>query len=482
MSGRTLAVLALLLTASSAGAAGEPSSLIAAVRRHDAQAVRTLLARRVDVDARQGDGATALHWAAHMDDLSTVDALIRAGARVNLATDLGVTPLYLACTNRGGAVVERLLDAGAGANAALVNGETVLMNCARTGDARAVRALLAHGADPNVAETAHDQTALMWAAAQKHPEAAAALIAAGADVKARSRRYTQTVTSEVTQRAGREALNYTVPRGGMTALHFAARSGDADSIRLLIAAGADVDDALPDGLTPLTLAAHSGQGAAGVALLERGANANAAAIGYTALHAAVLRADPALVRALLAHGADPNAPITRGTPMRRTSQDFDLPAVLMGATPYLLAAKFLDVDLMRELARGGADTRRPMKDGTTPLMAAVGMGSAAPLDRRGVSTIDGGRVESEEMVLAAVSAALELGANVGAANTSGDTALHAAVALGHDRVVQLLVDKGADVNARNGRGQTPLAALSARRDGAARERTASLLKSLGAVE
>src|SRR5262249_9604229 len=154
-----------------------------------------------------------------------------------------------------------------------------------------------------------------------------------ADLRARSRAYPQTVTSEVTQRAGREELNYTVLRGGSTALLFAARSGDADSIRLLVAAGADVNDTLPNGMSALVLASHSGQGQAASVLLEKGADPNAAEIGYNALHAAVLRGDVTLVEDLLRHGAKPNPQITKGTPLRRNSQDFNLPATLIGATP-----------------------------------------------------------------------------------------------------------------------------------------------------
>src|SRR5262245_19121384 len=179
------------------------------------------------------------------------------------------------------------------------------MNCARTGNAAAVKALISAGAKVNVKEPEHDQTALMWAAAEKHPEAVRFLLEAGADVRARSRTYTQTVTSEVTQRAGREELNYTVLRGGSTALLFGARSGDVESIRLLLAAGADANDALPNEMSALVLPAHSGNGAAARLLLSKGANPNADGIGYTALHAAVLRPDLDLVKDLLAHGADP---------------------------------------------------------------------------------------------------------------------------------------------------------------------------------
>jgi uncharacterized protein len=411
--------------------------LIEAIKTRNAQAVQSLIKQKVDVNARQGDGATALHWAIHLSDTNTVDLLLRAGARTDVADDTGVTPLYLACLNRQGALVERLLQSRANPNTSLVSGETVLMTCARTGEAAGVKALLARGASVNTKEPGHDQTALMWAAAQGHPEAIDALLRGGADVRARSRSYIQTVTSEVTQRAGREELNYDVPRGGSTAILFAARSGNVESARLLIAAGADVNDALPDGASTLVVAAHSGNDGVAKLLLETGADANGAEVGYTALHAAVLRSDLDLVKALLAHQADPNTPLTKGTPVRRNSQDFELPKTLIGATPYLLAAKFLEADIMRALAAAGADTRRPMKDGATPLMAAVGMGITAPTqdekrgtDRRGLALLDGGKIEPDSQVLEAVSAVLALGSDINAVNPAGDTAVHIAATQG----------------------------------------------------
>jgi ankyrin repeat protein len=473
-----------------AAAAAEPP-LVAAVRSGDARAVAALLKARADVNARQGDGATALHWAAHLDDVKIAEVLIRAGARPGAADDTGATPLYLACTNRSAAMVGALVTAGADPNATLLNGETALMTCSRTGDAKAVEALIARGADVNRKEPLHHQTALMWAASQKHPEVVAALIKAGADVRARSRTYTQTVTSEVTQRAGREELNYTVPRGGSTPLLFAARSGDVESARLLVEAGASVNDALPNGMTALIEAAHSGQESVGMLLLAKGADANAREVGYTALHAAVLRGGLDLVKALLTHGADPNLRMTRGTPVRRNSEDFELPATLVGATPYFLAAKFVEADIMRALAAGGADTRLSMKSGETPLMAASGMGASAQTDRRGLSVLDGGRIEAENVVADAVSAALSHGADVNAQSQSGDTALHAAALLGYDRVIQQLVNAGARVDTKNGRGQTPLSQLDGktiavrspdRVNRGPRESTVELLRKLGASQ
>ena len=483
---RCLCVLFAVAVASTVLVAANDLRLIEAIKARNAEAVRSLLKEKVDVNSRQGDGATALHWATHFSDASMVDVLLRAGAKADVADDTGVTPLYLACLNRQGALVERLLQSRANPNAALVSGETVLMTCARTGEAAGVRALLARGADVNTKEPGHDQTALMWAAAHGHAEAVDALLRKGADVKARSRSFIQTVTSEVTQRAGREELNYDVPRGGSTAILFAARSGDVESARLLIAAGADVNDSLPDGASALIVAAHSGNSGVAKLLLEKGADVNGAAVGYTALHAAVLRSDLDLVKALLAQNANPNAQITKGTPVRRNSQDFELPKTLIGATPYLLAAKFVEADIMRALAVAGADTRLPMKDGATPLLAAVGMGISPPAqdekrgtDRRGLAILDGGKVEPDTQVLEAVTAALTLGSDINAANPVGDTAVHIAAAQGYGEVVKLLASQGADLNVRNAKGLTPLAAVAAR---AGRKSMVDLLRSLGASE
>jgi ankyrin repeat protein len=463
--------------------------------------VGQLLKDGVDVNAPQGDGSTALHWAAHFDNLPIADLLVRSGAKVNAANDDGATPLYLACINRSAPMVERLLAAGANANATLLNGETALMTCSRTGEPKTVKALLAHGAEINAKESSHSQTALMWAAAQGHAGVVSLLLEAGADFRARSKVYPQIVVDESTQRAGREELNYTVLRGGSTALLQSARSGDAESAGLLLQAGADPNDKLPDGMSALILAAHSGQTDVATLLLNKGADPNSAAIGYTALHAAVLRSDLKLVKALLGHGADPNARLTKGTPIRRDTTDYNLPKTLVGATPYLLAAKFLEPEIMRALAAGGADTKITMPAGATPLMLAAGTGSGSYDSRRGIAVIDFGKVEPESQVLKTVKAVLDIGADVNTADRAGDTALHAAAAHGYDTVVQLLADRGAQLNAKNKRGLTPLAECAAGAgrppatsavvadatgDGGPRRTahptTAALLRKLGATE
>jgi ankyrin repeat protein len=324
------------------------------------------------------------------------------------------------------------------------------------------------------------------------------LIDAGAQIAARSRFYSQTVTGEQTQRAGREELNYTMLKGGSTPLLFAARSGDAESVRHLLAAGADPNDAFPNGMTALITAAYSGHERAAIFLIEHGADVNNDAIGYTALHAAVLKSELDVVKSLLAHGANPNATTTKGTPIRRNTTDFNLPATLIGATPYLLAAKFAEPEIMRALAAGGADSTIAMKDGTTAIMLAAGIGFASGANRRGIAILDGGKVDDEAQVIASVKAAIDLGADVRMANQAGDTALHGAASIGCDEAVRLLVAKGAEINAKNKRGFTPLAIArgAGQRRGAAaaaagadqsdgpaeRRSTIDLLHKLGAAE
>ena len=492
--------------------------LVEAVRNQDHDAVRALLTGQVDVNAPQPDGATALHWAVHREALDTVELLIGAGADVNAVNDLGMTPLVMACTSGNAAIVERLLGAGADPNTALAGGETPLMFAARTGSLRAVDALLARGADVNATETTRGQSALMWAVANSHPGVVDTLLAHGADVHARSATRRRVFSMGGSRSAGSASGGITleeVEQGGSTPLLFAARSGDLESARLLIAAGADVHDTTADGNTALVTAAHSGHGSLAAFLLDEGVDANAAPVGYTALHAAVVRGnlrdrevvnpDPGagvnLVRTLLEHGADPDARLTQGTPVRRWSHDFAFMDRWVGATPFWLAAKFLEVDMMRVLAEGGADLSLASRDGTTPLMAAAGLGysrgggSAFIKNRRDFSSYNpvasaerGSRIPAaeERLALVAVTLALELGADVDAVDGAGNTALHAAASHGMDTVIELLTSRGASVTAENRRGQTPRA-LAVYSDGIAgdrfvRESTAKLLRALGEAE
>ena len=446
------------------GAAGsELPPLVDAAKNADKKALRALLQPGVDANAAHGDGTTALHWASYRDDVESADLLIRAGANVNAANDLGATPLWTACQNGSAAMVRRLLEAGANPNPKLVSGETLVMTAARSGRAEVVEQLLAKGADVNARAT-RGQTALMWAVAQQHAEVVKVLLAHGADVHARS-----DVWSQLWQTGPEQDIHpdyhVKIQHGGDTALLFAARAGDLASAKLLVAAGAGVNDTAASGVSATVLAAHSGNGELVEFLLEKDANPNAAAAGYTALHAAILRRNKKAVVALLAHGADPNAKLRASTPVRRASQDFYFHPAFVGATPFWLAARFSQPDVMRLLADRGADPLfvhhvsywgeraassqyvRETPGATTALMAAVGMGHGG-----GFVPPDPG--EREARSLEAVKLAVELGVNVNAADAHGRTALEAATALRYKSVAEFLVAKGAKLD-RPARKEAP---------------------------
>jgi ankyrin repeat protein len=491
------ALLVSLLWISPASAADGDLRLVDAVKRQDRAAVRTLLNQRADVKAVHPDGAGVLHWAAHWDDVEMAGWLIEAGANANAANDLGVTPLLVASNNASAAMVDRLLAAGADPNTASTVGEAPLLVAARSGNAAVVKALLAKGAQVNVREPVRGQTALMWAVANRRHEVVRALIQSGADIHARSivtpREY-QTGSRYVAYDDVRFVVK--VEEGGFTPLLFAARSGDAASAELLLAAGAKVDDTAPTGATPLVVALHSGHGNVATLLLERGADPNAAGAGYTPLHAAVLRGDVRLVDALLARGAKVDAPLERGTPVRRYSQDYAFSADLIGATPFWLASRYGDVPIMRALADAGANTRFLMTDGSNALIAAVaassGFGSGDRRERYLTPVEIAARVEAddERVTLETAKLALALGSDVNHVNRNGDTAMHLAAGQGLSTVVQFLVERGAALDVKNKRGLTPLGVALQRPRGEGgvtipderREGAAALLRRLGAPE
>ena len=426
-------------------AAGGDLPLVDAARNADAGAVRALIQKGANVNATEGDGTTALHWAAHRDDLATVDLLIRSGARVNAANDLGATPLWAACLNGNPAIVRRLLQAGANPNAALLLGETPLMVAARSGNADVVAQLTAKGATVNT-RAARGQTALMWAVSQRHPDVVKVLLAHGADVQARSDTWSQVMAVPP---HGMPQYNRTIPHGADTPLLFAARVGDLASAKLLVAAGANVNDADAWGVSATVLAAHSGFGDLVAFFLELGADPNAAAAGFSALHAAVMRRDEKMASVLLDHGADVNAPLRTWTPTRRSSKDFNFAPELVGASPYWLAARFNEPGMMRLLVDHGADPRivhradyhteegaRHRQEATNAVMAAAGMGG-------GAAWVALPRGEREALALESVKLAIEFGGDANAVNIDGKTALDAAKALKYESVVKYLAGQGA---------------------------------------
>ena len=439
-----LPLLALIVSLGATAIAAERPAVIDAARNGDRAALRALIQKKADVNQPDGDGATALHWAAYRDDLESVNLLVTAGANVNAANDLGATPLWIASTN-GVAVAKRLLEAGANPNLALLAGETPLMAAARAGQAGVVELLLAKGANAN-ARGPRSQTALMWAVSERHPAVVKALLAGGADVHARSAEWGEMMAVPP---HGLPQYNRIVPHGRDTALLFAARVGDLESAKLLVAAGANVNDADAWGVSATAMAAHAGFTALVTWLLDRGADPNAAAAGFTALHAAIMRRDTRMAAALLEHGADANAPLTAWTPTRRSSRDHNFAPELVGATPFWLASRFNQPDVMRLLLDHGANALvvhhanyhaeepvEPRTQVTTAVMAAVGMGG-------GAAWVQPNRMEREKLMLESVRLAVEQGVDVNAVNSDGRTALDAARALKFESVVTFLTSRGA---------------------------------------
>jgi len=405
--------------------AAEPDMRVAdAAMNGDRAAVRTLLGEKASVSGAQGDGMTALHWAAYRDDVELARALLAAGANPRAATrDGGLTPLSMAATNGSAAMIELLLKAGADVNApVLAHGETALMMASRSGNVDAVKMLLAHGAQVNAKDTLRGTTALMWAAEQGHAPVVALLAAHGADVRA-------------------------VSKGGFTALLFAAVTNDSPSTESLLTAGADPNYALPGGPTALIVAVSYRSVAVADLLADRGANPNVSdREGNTPLHVASRFGDLALVEKLLAKGANVNArtaatPVPAGGP-GGVGASAMYRFVAGEQTPLMLAAKADHVDVMRALAAAGADAKLKAQDGTNVLSAAVGSGH-----------------------LDAVQYAYELSPDVEVASTrTGGTLLHAAVvgtleAATEDQiceVIRFLAAHGAPLDDTDVRGRTPL--------------------------
>lgn len=463
-------------------------TLANAAQRGDREAARALLKQNADINAAQTDGMTALHWAAFQDDLELTRLLIQGGANVQAVTRIGaVTPLTLACTNGNAAVIEALVNAGANANSATADGATALMIAAASGSAGAVTTLLKHGADVNARESAHGQTALMFAAVKGRAGAIRALLESGADARV-STNVVKLERPRVDEdgnplpafnvgaggRGGRagggraagvggqaRGASATVI-GGMTALLLAAREGQSDAVRALLDGGTDVNQVSgSDKTSPLVIAISNGRYELAKLLLDRGADPNLASVdGLAALYATedtewaqvgwapnpitvqerVSYLD--LMKALLQHGANPNARLIKTLWFRPTSHNQEW-VDKKGATTFWRAAQSSDVAAMRILVAGGADPNGATDDGVTPLMVATGLGWGANATRN-----------VPDSWMAAVKYCVELGADVNAKDTYNYTALHGAAYRGDNDVVKFLVEKGATLDVRSKRGQT----------------------------
>ena len=473
-------------------AAGSP--LIDAVKKQDVEAIRTLLKQKVDINATEADGFTALHWAAQRNDLQLVELLVGAGANAKASCRYNIPPLYLAALNGNAAIMERLLNAGADPNAIAEEGQTMLMTAALSGKADAVRLLLTRGATVDTKEPYRGQTALMWAAADGNTAAVDVLLEAGADLKLKS-------------------------NGGLTPLLFAVRNAHIETTVALLKRGANVNDVAPDGSSALSIASVNAFFELASVLLDHGANPNLPDPRGSPLHTVAWLRKPGadgaagvgntpvgtpqqtgtvtaieLARQLLAHGANPNTRVEWNEPRfgkeggtARNPPNIRLGRHLLsyrGATPFYVAAKNGDIELMRLLIEFKADPTITTLTGITPLMVAAGLDTwegETPGPFTGVP-------EAER--LEAVKFAVSLGADVNARANFGDypmdgdvaytllyyphnidklvdlgvgdprwngsTPLIGAIMSNQPSIVQYLVDQGADVNVKTTLGWTPL--------------------------
>jgi len=469
--------VALLLSVTALAAAG--SEVADAAMKADKAALRSLLQKRADVNAPQADGATALHWAVWRDDLEMTSLLLRAGAKANAVNAQGATPLSLACVAGNAAIIAELLKAGADPNAPLSKyGDTALMLASRTGKPEVVKLLLDHGAQVNAKETWGGTTALMWAAAERHADVTAVLIAHGADVNSRSK----IVPAPLARGDGNmlgyaprdlspdekpeslikgKELNVVLPSGGLTPLMFAAREGDQVSAQILLKAGANINAAAGDLSSPLGLAIQNGFYDLASFLIDNGADVNHTDLNdcsplWLAVHARnqdfsfgipwIVTADPFfLIEKLLQAGANPNQRAKASPPYRKNNASSGSPwLVYDGATPFLRAAAAGDLPAMRLLLGYGADPTIPTADSLTPLAAASGLGYMGGLSKEW----------SRKQRVETVRFLLDLGADVQAADKVGRTPLHGAASLGYIEVVQMLVDAGGRLDAKDKGGST----------------------------
>jgi uncharacterized protein len=484
--------LALVCASVSLGAGGP--ALVDAARNGDVNAVRSLLKGGADPNQAAADGSTAVHWAVHTDSLPMLNVLLAAGARPDAVTRYRIAPLTLAAQNGNAALVERLLAAGAHPDTTSEEGQTALMTAARNGSIAVMRALLKRGAQIGAVESFRGQTALMFAAGEGNTDAVRLLLEFGAKRDQRS-------------------------KGGYTPFLFAVRNNRYETVRLLLQQGDNVNDKIPDGTSALSMAILNADFDLAAMLLDSGADPNVPDSRGHPLHVVVWLHQPGappdfamngedpqpvprprgklshldMAKKLLAAGADPNATITWGDRRFNTGGLARNPTNLnigrhyltyQGATPFYLAARNGDEPMMRVLVAGGADPLKSTRFGITPLMAA------ACLDYYEGETAGPFSGVPESQRLEAVKLALTLGNKINARTTFGEyrmigtpegtllrypdnfqelldlgtgdprfaemTALHGAVICNQPSIVKYLIEQGAEVNAKNRLGWTPL--------------------------
>jgi len=486
------------IAATQVAAAAEPALLLDAAERGDRAAAMQLLAKGANPNTPGPDGTTALMWAASNDDLELVRALIKAGANVTLKNQFGTSALTEAAIIGSAPVIEALLKAGADPNTKNPEGETPLMAVARAGKVDAATRLLEAGADVNAKEEWGGQTALMWAAAQSQAEMVKLLASKGADLNARG------VIRQWERKVITEPRPKDMNKGGFTPLLYAAREGCVECARHLVAAGADRDLEDPERITPLNMALLNLHFEFAAFMIKAGADVDKWDLfGRSPLYMAAdvsslptkgngaMAVIPSVdsvtaldvAKMLLDAGANPNLQLKRRPPYRDVPQDRGGDTILaQGATPLLRAARAGDAPLVDLLLKHKALVDLPSKEGVTPLMAAAGLEFGTRVTR--------GRNRTNEGVLATMRLLIDAGANVNARNVTDSprtgeysaaataaaragrggrasqvpsasavphqTALHGAAERGYTAFVKFLAENGADLQAKDANGRTPL--------------------------
>lgn len=509
-----------LLVALFLSAAGTDTRLADAAMQGDRNTVKSLLQQKPDVNAPQGDGATALHWAASNEDLEMVKLLLAAGANVNATTrDGGVTPLFMACTSGNAAIIEALLNAGASAKSVKPNGTTALMTAAASGSVNAIKVLLDHGAEINAKESVHEQTALMFAAALNRVEAVKYLAQRGADVNAASKiaklervRFDQdgnVVETPAGGAAGGRGGRGGRGRGAAAAPAVPAKNADEEDAANDAAAAAaaakaaraaaesdldllarsfglksaearfakpkakagDVAARAPrrvgaevmGGMTALLYAAREGHMESARALVEAGANINAVnGDKYSPLVMAITNGHLDLAKYFLDHGADPNLATNADLPALYATIDVQWAPHTWFPQPDTQQEKVTYLDLMKAELEHGAKVDAQVGE---KLWFRSFTNDYTWIDPAGATAFWRAAQSSDT---AAMHLLVEHGADPKKPTTSLDTPLHAAAGIGWAAnwtvnapvplidAVKYCVELGNDVNAVDNRGFTPL--------------------------
>ena len=495
------------------------SPLADAARQGDRQAVQTLLNQGLDVNGAGRDGTPALHWAVRVDDQELVRMLIAKGADVNAVSRNGQAPIHVAVQNRHPDMVQTLAGAGANVEKADGSGEPPLFIATRQDDADMVELLLMKGAQVAARDQRYGQTALMLAVREGHTALVRRLLKAGADINAQSlpgEEHRRVLPSEVPvgtsqgvgiNRSGLPDRGMRYPITGMkTPLLFATREGNLELTRLLVEAGADIEQADANGITPLInailnysvvsvkRAPQTDHFKIAQYLIERGANVNAQDwYGQTPLWVAVdmrnlemrvtdttnfvdREAAFALIKTLLDKGANANLRIKEFPPERRfiAGTGFNGWVDMTGQTPFLRAAISGDLKVLHLLLEHGADPSITTAGGTSPLMVAAGVSWAL------AETYD----EGAEALLETVKLTHSLGNDINAVNSVGLRALHGAANRGSNDIINYLVEHGAQLDVADNEGRTATdwaeGVLTGARAPTRKPQTIALLKELSA--